>query len=503
MEKGTHESVGRDSNLTQLGQPSITLLLGEGSGNFLEDTLVLNGLGIGARGLARAQQINGVALVGALGALLPLDVDDTVVETHPPVVGLVTGKAGAVDTALLTSAETDDLAVQGVADRVGLGVLQSDGGDGHVAEGGLGQSGGVLGGDDGVEGLAGGDDNIVAVLGQLHAVQGTALLGSGSVVLIHLEDEVLAALLLGQDLQSLGLVAGGNDTVGDLAGDDLGGGGVDDVAKGEDVTEARHAVGATGTGVSLSQTRRLDALDVVNHVDLALLLVQRNTDGSTSGGNVLEGSGGGEAESLLKLLDQRPGVESIEQVDVAGGAVKHLEGQLALGHERRSRLLVGVGAVAQRELLQTVASVLLAEEARDGGVVVGGLLEGLQGIVLAASLVDGTSLELLEELVVVGGVRQNGDTLVVLGRSAEQSDTTDIDLLDGLVNGDVDLGDGLLEGVQVANDEVNLGDLLLGEVLLVGFDVAGKDTTVDSGVEGLDTATQHLGGVGDGRDVPI
>jgi hypothetical protein len=148
---------------------------------------------------------------------------------------------------------------------------------------------------------------------------------------------------------------------------------------------------------------------------------------------------------------------------------------------------VGVGAVAQRELLETVAGVLLAEEARDGGVIVGGLLESLQGILLAASVIDGTRLELLEEFRVVSGVRQNGDTLVVLGRSAEQSDTADIDLLDGLVNGDVDLGDGLLEGVQVSDDEVNLGDLLLGEVLLVGFDVAGKDTTVNSGVEGLHT----------------
>jgi hypothetical protein len=43
---------------------------------------------------------------------------------------------------------------------------------------------------------------------------------------------------------------------------------------------------------------------------------------------------------------------------------------------------------------------------------------------------------------------------------------------------------------------------LLGEVILVGLEITGKDTTVHGGVEGLDTATEHLGGVGDGRDIP-
>lgn len=497
----TYESIGGDGHLAELLEPSITLLLGEGSGDLLEDALVLDLLGLVARGLAGAEQVNGVALVGALGALLPLDVDDTVVEAHPPVVGLVAGQTSAVDTALLAGTEADDLAVEGVADRVGLSVLQGDGGDGQVTESSLGQGGG-LGSDDVVEGLAGRDDNVVAVLGELNAVQGAALLGSGVVVLIHLKNKVLATLLLGQDLQGLGLVAGGNNTVGHLARDDLSGGGVDDVAQGENVTEAGHAVSTTGTGISLSQTRGLKALDIVNHVDLALLLGERNTDSRTGGRDVLEAGRSRETKSLLELLDQRPCVEGVKQIDVAGSTVQDLEGQLALGHESGSGLLVRVGTVAERELRHAIASILLAEEARDSSVIVGGLLEGLQGVLLAASLGDLTGLELLEEFRVVSGVRQDSDTLVVLGCGAEQSHTTDINLLNGLVDGDVDLGDGLLEGVQVADDEVDLGDLLLGEVLLVGLDVSGKDTAVHSGVEGLDTATKHLGGVGDGGDVP-
>jgi hypothetical protein len=42
------------------------------------------------------------------------------------------------------------LAVQGVADGVGLGVLEGNGGDGQVTESSLGKGSSVLGGDDGV-----------------------------------------------------------------------------------------------------------------------------------------------------------------------------------------------------------------------------------------------------------------------------------------------------------------------------------------------------------------
>lgn len=47
----------------------------------------------------------------------------------PPVIGLVAGKSGAVDSGLLTGSETDDSSVEGVANRVGLGVLEGNGRD--------------------------------------------------------------------------------------------------------------------------------------------------------------------------------------------------------------------------------------------------------------------------------------------------------------------------------------------------------------------------------------
>lgn len=115
---------------------------------------------------------------------------------------------------------------------------------------------------------------------------------------------------------------------------------------------------------------------------------------------------------------------------------------------------------------------------------------------------------------------------MVLGRGAEEGDAADVDLFDSL--GDRrrrDAGDGLVERVQVADDDVDRGDLLGVEVGRVGGDVAGEDawrggsyfsprsfkralrreeelTAVDGGVEGLDSSAEHLRSLGDVRDIP-
>lgn len=498
--KKTHKCVARYNNVAELLHPSLALLLGKGRRDIFKHSL--EGLTLGTRlgKLAADEQVNGIALVRALGALLPLDAEHALVEAHPPVVGLVTRKTGAVNARLLAGAEADDLAVDGVADRVALRVLEGDGGDAEVAGGALGQ-GAVLGGDYCSERL-GRDFDIVAVLLQVDAVDGTGLGWAGVVFGVNLKDEVLAALLLAEDLESGVLVAGGNDTVRDFLGDDAGSGDVNDVAEGNNVAKAAHAISTTGASVGLSQSRGLNALDIVDHVDLALILGERNANGCTSRRDVLEASSSRLAEGLLQLLDQGPSVESIKQVDVARRAAQCLERQLGVVGESSSRLLMRVGAISQGEVLVAVTGVLLAEKVRNGSVVVGSVLKGLEGISVAARLGNFALLELLEEASVVVGVAEDGDTLVVLCGGAQQRDAANVDLLDSLGDADVDLGDGLLEGVQVADDVVDLVNVLLGKVLFVRLEIAGEDTGVNGGVERLDTTSQHLGGLGDGADVP-
>lgn len=161
-----------------------------------------------------------------------------------------------------------------------------------------------------------------------------------------------------------------------------------------------------------------------------------------------------------------------------------------------------VGAISKGAVLFAVAGVLLAEELGDSSIVVGSMLKSLEGIAVTAGLSDLALLELLEEASVVVRVAEDSDALVVLGGSTDKSNTTNVNLLNGLRDADVDLGDGILEGVEVADDIIDLVDVLLGEVLLVGGEITGQDTCMDGRVKRLDATGKHLGGLGDGRDVP-
>lgn len=59
-----------------------------------------------------------------------------------------------------------------------------------------------------------------------------------------LENAVLSALLLAEDVERLGFVARSDDPVRDFARDDLGGRDIASVREGDKVAKRRHAVGA-------------------------------------------------------------------------------------------------------------------------------------------------------------------------------------------------------------------------------------------------------------------
>ena len=230
----------------------------------------------------------------------------------------------AINTRLLASTHTDHLAIQGIADGVGLGVLQADVAQDHVIHSGVGDL--LLGGHHVLHVFAGRND-IVVTLGQNASVQFTVFhLGHLEVGLALKNDEV-AVLLLLQDFKGFGLVASGNDTVGDAGGDELGGSDIDDIGDSSEITEGGHGVSVTGTEVGQGGAADVGVGDFVGlHFDLG----ERNGDGGTGGGDMLEGGSGDDAEGFADFLDQHPAVQSITEIDVAGVAVDDFEGHLAV-----------------------------------------------------------------------------------------------------------------------------------------------------------------------------
>ena len=101
--------------------------------------------------------------------------------------------------------------------------------------------------------------------------------------------------------------------------DNPGAGSVADVRQGNPVAVGGHPVGAAGAGIGSGNRRQL--AHIVDEVDLLERLAHRDAEGSARRGDVLKGSGGGEAGVLLQLLDQLPGVQGVQEVDIPRLAV--------------------------------------------------------------------------------------------------------------------------------------------------------------------------------------
>ena len=212
-----------------------------------------------------------------------------------PVVGLLTGQTGAVDTALLACTHADGLTIIGVAHAVGLGVLQGDESNDEVALLLLGHV--LVLGDPVVQHGVGVDDQLVAALLKGDAVHLLVLDGSGLIGGVDGDHIVVALLFAGQDGQCLRLVARSDDAVRDFVLDQLCGGHIADVGQGDPVAEGGHPVCAASAGIGTSQRRELGLRGNVVHP--ALHLGQGQTQCCARRGNVLEGSRCGQTAGSL------------------------------------------------------------------------------------------------------------------------------------------------------------------------------------------------------------
>ena len=159
---------------------------------------------------------------------------------------------------------------------------------------------------------------------------------------------------------------------------------------------------------------------------------------------------------------------------------------LRAGLDVEGRGLVGILAVAQALLGDQAEAEALGQvlgclahlpghPGGDGGVVGGGALEGRQGAGPAILQAPGPGLQLLQEGVVLAGIREHGDRGVVLGGGADHAGAADIDLLDAVLEADAGLGDGGLEGIEVHHHQVDGRDAqALGVRHMVGLLPRGR-----------------------------
>ena len=218
-------------------------------------------------------------------------------------VGLGAGQPGAVDTGLLTRAHAHGLPVIGKAHGVGLGVFQGDERHDQVDFGGFGQVF-VLGDDVPEQMLA--DLEVVPPLLEGDAEDLLRLLLGGNVAGVD-GHHVVAALALGfQNGKRLVCVAGGDDAVGDLPGDELRGSGVAHVGQGDPVAEGAHPVGASRPGVGAGERAVVQLGDVIHEAGFFQVLGQHLSHGGGGGRDVLKGRDGDHARGLLQLLHKLP-----------------------------------------------------------------------------------------------------------------------------------------------------------------------------------------------------
>ena len=101
--------------------------------------------------------------------------------------------------------------------------------------------------------------------------------------------------------------------------------------------------------------------------------------------------------------------------------------------------------------------------------------------------------QFIENPFVLGRIDHDDHVLMVFGRGADHRRTTDVDLLDRVVERDAGLADGCFKWIEVHGEQWDRGDLMRIECGLVLRQIEpGQQTTMNGRMEGLDTSVQNL-----------
>ncbi len=342
------------------------------------------------------------------------------------------------------------------------------------------------------------DVHLVAALADDVAVLDEQAAGDLADVLVA-EQRDAALLVLEQADVGLGaegleravLVARREQDLDELLGERLRRGGVDGPVERDDAAERAQRVALERGAVG--------AREVGGDGGAARVVVLDDHAGGRVAEVAQEGAGRVEVEDVVVgdllavvLADLREHVGARADLGVVGAALVRV---LAV---RQVRDLLEGAEVELRELLE-----LLAEPARDRGVVAGGVGERLGGEPLARRQRQHpvALAELLEDGVVALGADDDDRERVVLRRGADHRRAADVDVLDDLLVARAEAAGGALERVEVHADEVDELDVVLrGLAQVLGVVAAGEQAGVELGMERLDAPVHDLREAGEVLD---
>ena len=213
------ERITRQANVVQLPDPILSFLRSQQLRHLFERRIKLLDAHLLADSASRVN-VDIVALLGPLYALLEFQVDHTRMLSDPPVVRFLAGQSGAMNSGLLACAHTDHLAISGIANRVRLRVLERYRRNQQISQRILAEHL-VLGYH--VRKRARIDFHIVSTLLQSKA-EYCPRLDCVRLVFVHVESQhtVVAALFLAQNVQSFRLVARRDNAVRNFSADNSG-----------------------------------------------------------------------------------------------------------------------------------------------------------------------------------------------------------------------------------------------------------------------------------------
>ena len=246
-------------------------------------------------------------------------------------------------TGLLTCSYADSLSVFYEADGVGLGVFEDDKRNLHISLCFLTQLF-ILCYDIRDQLII--DCQLLTALLKGHAVHLFTLDGIRNVIRVDLDHVVVSFFLLMKDLQSLLGIARSDDPVGNLSFDQKSGIFIAGIGKGDEISEGRHTVCASGSRVGTGQRGEVFPVHIVYPVDLCQGLGKRKTNCSTCGRYMFKGGSCRKACLFFQTAYQLPAIESIQEVDITRLAGKYLNRKLtSVFHIDTGRFLVGVASI--------------------------------------------------------------------------------------------------------------------------------------------------------------